>query len=79
MGWPFWAGTSDERVDEALRLAGLRPGERLLDLGCGDGRVLLRAAEADVRHSVPMSSRFTKKSLVSVSGRSVRTPRVDPS
>jgi SAM-dependent methyltransferase len=43
-GWPFWAGTSDERVDDALRLAGLRPGERLLDLGCGDGRVLLRAA-----------------------------------
>ncbi len=51
-GWPFWAGTSDERVVEALRLAGLRPGERLLDLGCGDGRVLVRAAEtfgADVR------------------------------
>jgi SAM-dependent methyltransferase len=46
VGWPFWAGTSDERIDEALLLAGLRPGEHLLDLGCGDGRVLLRAAEA---------------------------------
>ncbi|HVW34842.1 MAG TPA: methyltransferase domain-containing protein [Acidimicrobiia bacterium] len=44
-GWPFWAATSDDRIDEALRLAGLRPGERLVDLGCGDGRVLLRAAE----------------------------------
>ena len=44
-GWPFWAATSDQRIDEALRLAGLRPGERLVDLGCGDGRVLLRAAE----------------------------------
>jgi SAM-dependent methyltransferase len=44
-GWPFWAGTSEGRVDEALWLAGLRPGERLLDLGCGDGRVLLWAAE----------------------------------
>jgi len=44
--WPFWAATSDARIDEALRLAGLQPGERLIDLGCGDGRVLLRAAEA---------------------------------
>ena len=44
-GWPFWAATSDARVGEALRLAGLQPGERLVDLGCGDGRVLLRAAE----------------------------------
>ncbi|MCA1843033.1 MAG: methyltransferase domain-containing protein [Actinobacteria bacterium] len=43
--WPFWAATADERIDSALRLAGLCPGERLLDLGCGDGRVLLRAAE----------------------------------
>jgi ubiquinone/menaquinone biosynthesis C-methylase UbiE len=49
-GWPFWAGTSDERIDEALRLAQLRPGERLVDLGCGDGRVLLRAAEAYGAH-----------------------------
>jgi SAM-dependent methyltransferase len=45
-GWPFWAATSDDRIGEALRLAGLQPGERLVDLGCGDGRVLLRAAEA---------------------------------
>ncbi|HEV8628203.1 MAG TPA: methyltransferase domain-containing protein [Acidimicrobiia bacterium] len=45
VGWPFWAATTDERIDDALRLAGLRPDERLVDLGCGDGRVLLRAAE----------------------------------
>lgn len=44
-GWPFWAATSDQRIRDALRLAGLRRGERLIDLGCGDGRVLLRAAE----------------------------------
>jgi len=42
--WPFWAATSDERIDLALGLAGLAPGERLVDIGCGDGRVLLRAA-----------------------------------
>ncbi|HET9441954.1 MAG TPA: methyltransferase domain-containing protein [Acidimicrobiales bacterium] len=45
-GWPFWAATSDERIDRALALAGLQAGERLVDLGCGDGRVMLRAAEA---------------------------------
>ncbi len=43
-GWPFWAATSDERIDQALALADLREGERFLDLGCGDGRVLVRAA-----------------------------------
>jgi SAM-dependent methyltransferase len=43
-GWPFWAATSDEGIDRALSLAAVREGDRLLDLGCGDGRVLLRAA-----------------------------------
>ncbi|MBW3557126.1 MAG: methyltransferase domain-containing protein [Actinobacteria bacterium] len=42
--WPSWSATSDERVDLAFDLAGLGPGDRLLDVGCGDGRVLLRAA-----------------------------------
>jgi SAM-dependent methyltransferase len=42
-GWPFWAATSDERIDFAFDLAELRAGEHLVDLGCGDGRVLLRA------------------------------------
>src|SRR5919109_1895723 len=32
------------------------------------------SAEADAFHSVLMSSRFTKKSLVNVSGRSVKMP-----
>ena len=36
-----------------------------------------RARPGGHRHSVPMSSRFTKKSLVSVSGRSVKTPCSD--
>ena len=44
-GWPFWAATTDARIDDALALAGLQPGERFVDLGSGDGRVLVRAAE----------------------------------
>ena len=43
-GWPFWAATSDERIELAFDIAGLAAGEHLVDLGCGDGRVLLRAA-----------------------------------
>lgn len=43
-GWPFWAATSDERIEQALDLAGLEEGDHFVDLGCGDGRVLLRAA-----------------------------------
>ena len=44
MAWPFWAPTEDDRVEAALTLAGLTAGERFVDLGCGDGRVLVRAA-----------------------------------
>lgn len=44
MGWPFWAPTQLAQAEQALDLAGLQPGERLVDLGCGDGRVLVVAA-----------------------------------
>jgi Methyltransferase domain len=43
-GWPFWTPTPHERIEQALDLAQLRTGERFVDLGCGDGRVLLAAA-----------------------------------
>lgn len=42
--WPFWAPSQAEAVEEALALAGVGPGVRLLDLGCGDGQVLQAAA-----------------------------------
>ena len=42
--WPFWAPSHEESVATALDLAGIEPGERVVDLGCGDGQVLLAAA-----------------------------------
>ena len=36
--------TLSPQVDAALRLADLRKGETLLELGCGDGKVLIAAA-----------------------------------
>jgi SAM-dependent methyltransferase len=37
--------TPQNIVDDMLTLAGLRPGERLYDLGCGDGRIVVTAAK----------------------------------
>jgi 16S rRNA A1518/A1519 N6-dimethyltransferase RsmA/KsgA/DIM1 with predicted DNA glycosylase/AP lyase activity len=36
--------TLDKQVSLALDMADLRPGETLLELGCGDGKVLIAAA-----------------------------------
>ena len=40
---PYWQ-TSPEVVEAMLDLAAVGPGERLLDLGCGDGRIVIAAA-----------------------------------
>jgi len=39
-----WVPTHRDTVERMLRLAGVRPGETVFDLGCGDGRVLVTAA-----------------------------------
>ncbi len=41
--------TLQPQVQAALRLADLKPGQTLLELGCGDGRVLIAAAEQGIR------------------------------
>jgi SAM-dependent methyltransferase len=48
-GWPFWAPSEEAAVDAALDLAAVRAGERVADLGCGDGHVLVRAAQRGAR------------------------------
>lgn len=41
--------TLNQQVTAALDLADLRPGETLLELGCGDGKVLIAAARRKIR------------------------------
>lgn len=38
-------GSPEHAVDKMLAMANLKPGETLYDLGCGDGRILIAAAE----------------------------------
>lgn len=47
-GAPFLP-TGRDRVREMLALAALRPGETLVDLGSGDGRIVVAAAKAGAR------------------------------
>jgi SAM-dependent methyltransferase len=47
--WPFWAPSRRASVGRALTLAGLQPGERFIDIGCGDGIVLAAAARRGAR------------------------------
>src|SRR5580704_3311739 len=41
----IYVPTPDEVVDKMLALADVRPGEIVYDLGCGDGRIPVRAAK----------------------------------
>ena len=41
-----WAPTRKGDEERFLRLAGIKPGQKVYDLGCGDGRMLLSAARA---------------------------------
>lgn len=61
--------TPDAVIESALDHLALRPGERFMDLGCGDGRVLLAAArrgldatgcEADTRLAAHAAARVAR-------------------
>lgn len=41
--------TRRQQINDALDLLALKPGQTLLELGCGDGRVLLAAAKRGIR------------------------------
>lgn len=38
--------TKKRDVERMIKLAGIKPGERIYDLGCGDGRIVFAAAKA---------------------------------
>jgi cyclopropane fatty-acyl-phospholipid synthase-like methyltransferase len=40
-----WIPTSHKTIRKMLELARLKPGETLYDLGCGDGRIIIDAAQ----------------------------------
>ena len=46
-----WVPAREKRIRKALQMAGLKPGERLYDLGAGDGRVLVLAAREFGAHA----------------------------
>lgn len=44
-----WVPTYKKDIDRVFRLAGLKAGETFVDLGCGDGRMVIEAAKRGAR------------------------------
>ena len=45
----YYEPTPQNVVDQMMSLAGIRPGDVVYDLGCGDGRIVIAAARAGAR------------------------------
>ncbi len=45
----FFAPSSAERIEAIIKLAAIKPGQKIVDLGSGDGRVLFALASATQR------------------------------
>ena len=45
----YYEPTPQNVVDQMMSLAGVRPGDVVYDLGCGDGRIVIAAAKAGAR------------------------------
>lgn len=41
-----WVPTKAQDVERFIKLANIQPGQVMMDLGCGDGRLLIAAADA---------------------------------
>jgi len=47
-----WVPTREELLDIIMKLANIKPTDVFYDLGCGDGRVVLKAAKEGVKKAV---------------------------
>ena len=69
-----YVGSPVRAVDKMLNMASLRPGETLYDLGCGDGRILIAAAEKYKVKAVgiEISDRLAKTAVENVKKRGLQ-------
>ncbi|HSU61022.1 MAG TPA: class I SAM-dependent methyltransferase [Bryobacteraceae bacterium] len=66
-------GSPERAVDKMLEMANPKPGETLYDLGCGDGRILIAAAE---RYKVKGVGIEISKRLAETAAENVRKHRL---